>query len=128
MQKGKSPDTLSNKPTVLGSRGDQSSSSYFNKNGPANIGTNLPTLNNPYQSSVIKNSAVGANRNKSLPPQASSIYKYSGIGGGIGGGISGGIGSGIGNGIGTGIGSGIGGSGIGSDPYTGGNNAIPPYE
>lgn len=46
-------------------------------------------LNNPYQSSVSKNSAVGQNRNKSLP---SGGYKYSGIGGGIGGGIGSGIG------------------------------------
>jgi hypothetical protein len=54
-------------------------------------------LNNPYQSSVAKNSAVGGNRVKSLPPGQPQpggyipTYKYGGIGGsGIGGGISGG--------------------------------------
>lgn len=52
----------------------------------------LPQLSNPYQSSVAKNSALGGNRVKSLPPGATGAptgymptYKYSGIGGGIGG-------------------------------------------
>lgn len=58
-------------------------------------GPGLPVLSNPYQSSVMKNSAAG-NRNKSLPPGAGMsgsgpsgyipTYKYSGIGNGIGGG------------------------------------------
>jgi hypothetical protein len=70
---------------------------------------NLPNLNNPYQSSVAKNSALG-NRVKSLPPGAPGQtsgggiggyipgqYKYSGIGGGIGGGIGSSMGGGIGD-------------------------------
>lgn len=72
----------------------------------------LPVLNNPYQSSVTKNSALGGNRIKSLPPGAPGApaggymptYKYSGVGGSIGGGIGGGLGS-LGGGIGGGIGS-----------------------
>ena len=58
-------------------------------------------MNQPYQSSVAKNSAVGASRVKSLPPGANGnvaptggaympTYKYSGMGSGIGGGAIGG--------------------------------------
>lgn len=113
MQKGKVPDYLPNKPTVVGSRGSEGAGipqGYFNKNplGSGNSGggnpgsgtTALPVLGNPYQSSVVKNSALGGNRVKSLPPGAPGAptgggymptYKYGGIGGGLGGGI--GIGS-----------------------------------
>lgn len=62
----------------------------------------LPVLGNPYQSSVAKNSALGGNRVKSLPPGAPGApggppaympsYKYSGIGGGASG-VGGGIGA-----------------------------------
>lgn len=56
-------------------------------------GSNLPQLNNPYQTSVTKNSAVGGNRVKSLPAGGGVIgapgqqsyaptFKYSGLGGG----------------------------------------------
>lgn len=79
MQKGKVPDYLPNKPTVVGSRGSEGiPQGYFNKGAPtgngssgsgvgAGGGSGLPVLNNPYQSSVAKNSAVGGNRVKSLP-------------------------------------------------------------
>jgi hypothetical protein len=53
-------------------------------------------LNNPYQSSVAKNSAVGGSRVKSLPPgapQAFPTYKYGGINSGMGGGFDSGGGS-----------------------------------
>eukprot|EP00347_Sterkiella_histriomuscorum_P022691 403337518 len=97
MQKGQ-PYALPNKPTVVGSGHGSSESvpqGYFNK-GPigsgisnSGSGVNLPQLNNPYVSSALKNSAIGQNRNKSLPQYQG--YKYGGIGGsGIGGG--GGIG------------------------------------
>ena len=67
MQKGKVPDYLPNKPTVVGSRGSEGiPQGYFNKGpiGSGNSGGNpasggggaggamLPVLNNPYQSSV----------------------------------------------------------------------------
>jgi hypothetical protein len=98
MVKGRVPDYLPNKPTVVASRGGDVPQGYFNKpigSGISNnsVGTNLPTLSNPYVSSVAQNS--GQNRNKSLP--AYGGYKYGGISGGIGGGI-GGVGfSGVGN-------------------------------
>lgn len=120
MQKGKVPDYLPNKPTLVGSRGSNEGipQGYFNK-GPlgsgasggagSNVGSSivsniptLPVLSNPYQSSVAKNSALGGNRVKSLPPgQPPSYmptYKYSGIGGGSGAGVgsSGGYDSGAG--------------------------------
>lgn len=110
MQKGKVPDYLPNKPTgVLGSRGSEGMGipqGYFkNPLGSGNSGngglgsgnTSLPTLGNPYQSSVVKNSALGGNRVKSLPPGAPGApgggymptYKYGGIGGGLSSGIGG---------------------------------------
>jgi len=61
MQKGKVPDYLPNKPTLVGSgSGENVPQGYFNKNPPIgsgishsnNSGTNLPVLNNPYVSSV----------------------------------------------------------------------------
>lgn len=97
---------MPNKPTLIGSRGSEIPQGYFNKN-PAAIATGLgsgsnasqgsgglPNLNNPYQSSVAKNSAVGASRGKSLPPGAPGApsgsymptYKYTGMTGAIGGG------------------------------------------
>lgn len=76
-QKGKVPNYLPNKPTVVGSRGSEGiPNGYFNKNpigsggsgtGPGGPGVGLPVLNNPY-GGVAKNSAVGGNRVKSLPP------------------------------------------------------------
>lgn len=113
MQKGKVPDYLPNKPTVVGSRGSEGiPQGYFNKNpigsggsgAGSTTGAGLPVLANPYQSSVAKNSALGGNRIKSLPPGAPGApggyiptFKYGGIGGGgIGGGLGAGIGSGIG--------------------------------
>jgi hypothetical protein len=63
----------------VGSRGSEGiPQGYFNKgsqpggNGSSGSGvgaggSGLPVLNNPYQSSVVKNSAVGGNRVKSLP-------------------------------------------------------------
>lgn len=107
------PDYLPNKPTVVGSRGSEGiPQGYFNKNpigsggsgasGGGSSGAMLPVLGNPYQSSVAKNSALGGNRVKSLPPGAPGApgggapgymagYKYSGISGGAG--IGGGIGA-----------------------------------
>lgn len=91
MQKGKVPDYLPNKPVGIGS-GESVPSGYFNKkpigSGISNTGSvNLPNLSNPYVSSVAQNSAVGQNRNKSLPQYQG--YKYGGIGGsGIGGGAA----------------------------------------
>jgi hypothetical protein len=74
MQKGKVPDYLPNKPTVVGSRGSEGIPQGYFKNpagssgsGVGAGGSNLPVLNNPYQSSVSKNSALGGNRVKSLP-------------------------------------------------------------
>jgi hypothetical protein len=54
-QKGKNPDHLPNKPTVMGS-GEMPVAGYFNKNNITNGG--LPVLN-PNSNSVAKNSAVG---------------------------------------------------------------------
>ena len=102
LQKGKVPDYLPNKPTVVGSRGSEGiANSYFNKNpigsggsgSGQSAGAMLPVLGNPYQSSVAKNSALGGNRVKSLPPGATGApgggpggympsYKYGGVGGG----------------------------------------------
>lgn len=86
LQKGKSPEYNLSKPTVQGS--SEVPQGYFNKNagGYNQPAPTLPVLNNPYQSSVAKNSAVGGLRNKSLPP--GNNYKYGG--GGIGGGGIGG--------------------------------------
>lgn len=77
-EKSKVPTYLPNKPTVVGSRGSEGiPQGYFNKNpigsgGSGNSnnngGVNLPVLGNPYQSSIAKNSALGGNRVKSLPP------------------------------------------------------------
>ena len=108
LQKGKVPDYLPNKPTVVGSRGSEIPQGYFNKNpigsggsGSGSTNGGLPVLSNPYQSSVLKNSAMGGARVKSLPPGNPGgpaaympTYKYGGIGGGIGSGIGGGIDSG----------------------------------
>ena len=58
---------LPNKPTLVGSggssalSGDSPAAGYFKQNPGAIAGQApaLPALSNPYQSSVIKNSAVG---------------------------------------------------------------------
>lgn len=97
------PDYLPNKPTVVGSRGSESIPQGYFKNPSGSSGSgvsaggagpvNMPVLNNPYQSSVAKNSALGGNRVKSLPAAGNlpgqppsyqtGAYKYgSGIGGG----------------------------------------------
>lgn len=59
MVKGRAPDYLPNKPTVVGSRhGSEVPQGYFNRpplgSGISNIsgGSNLPVLSNPYVSSV----------------------------------------------------------------------------
>jgi len=63
------PDVLPNKPTVPAAYGQEKENPY-NKQA-------LPTLSNPYQSSVARNSGYG---NRGGMPLA---YKYNPIGGGI---------------------------------------------
>lgn len=93
---GKLPDYLPNKPTVVGSRGQNPSSSYLNKNAP-NKGA-LPTLSS--SGGVAANSIYNKNAGIANKLPNPSLYKYgSGIGGGLGGGISGGLGGGIGGGL-----------------------------
>lgn len=108
------PNVLPNKPTVVGlgsgNSGEGVPQGYFkNPNSGLSGGassSNLPVLNNPFQSSVAKNSAIGANRNKSVPP---GIGSYGGIGASI-------IGGGAGYKY-AGVGGGIGGSGLGGGDY-----------
>ena len=113
---GKVPDFLPNKPTVVGSRGQNVGSGYLNRGSSgagAGVGSpKLPqlssggiALNNP---SIRKNSG-GIRPNQAAMPGQPAGYnrasnnlnvfnKYtSGLGGGIGGGIGGGMGSGIGS-------------------------------
>lgn len=102
---GKVPDFLPNKPTVVGSRGQNVGSGYLNRGGPGVGSPKLPGLssggvsgNNP----LAKNTHLAGISGIRGPPNLSGpgvnvFSKYSG--GGIGGrGISGGLGGGIGSG------------------------------
>ena len=100
----KLPDYLPNKPTVVGSRGQNLHSGYLNR--PQDSGpTQLPGLSssggiagnsgNKKQSgfsNATKNSGYNSNNPNGF--KAPSLYKYSGMGSGIGGGMGSGIGGG----------------------------------
>ena len=105
---GKLPDYLPNKPTVVGSRGQNIHSGYLNRPQENSGPTQLPTLSRgggvAVNSATKKNSPLSGQNSFKAP----SLYKY---GSGMGSGIGGGMGSGIGSG-----GSGMGG-GLNSNPY-----------
>ena len=80
------PDYLPNKPTVVGSRGQNPGSSYLKQSAGKDGGpTRLPGLSS---SGGITANNLNKNKIASKLPNP-PVYKYGGLGGGIGGGIGG---------------------------------------
>ena len=83
---GKLPDYLPNKPTVVGSRGQNPTSSGYMKSSAHGVPNKLPGLSSGGIAGNGMKPKVG------LPNQP--VYKYGGLGGGLGGGVGGSIGAG----------------------------------
>ena len=84
---GKLPDYLPNKPTVVGSRGQNLHSGYLNR-GQDGKSPTLPSLAG--SGGVAVNSAQKKPSNANNQFKAPSLYKYGtgGLGGGLGGGMA----------------------------------------